>query len=184
MRRLYYLASDLHVCTLVARQLAEEGIADRNFHVLSRDQMGLYQHRIHAATAYQQLDVVRAAQRWGLVGIAAGLLVGVLAYLTQPFPWQVNGSAVAMLALVVGLIAALQGALLGLSRESYKIGPFHDDLEAGRHLLMVDVGDHKRVRLREIMTVRFPSIEYRGCGSVVIGPFADHLLPAPGSAGR
>src|SRR5690606_23653461 len=78
MRRLYYLANDLHVCELIARALKEEGISDWNFHVVSKDGLGLYQHGIHAATAYQELDVLHTGERWGLAGLAIGLGVGAL----------------------------------------------------------------------------------------------------------
>lgn len=184
MRRLYFLTSDLHTCELVEQALKEAGISNWNFHVLSKDEIGLYQHRIHAATTYQQLDVVHSGERWGLIGALGGLAIGVLAYALQPLPWPVDGLAVALITLAGGLFGAWQGALVGLSRESYKIAPFHDELEAGRHLLMVDVKDHNRARVREIMSVRFPSVEFAGRDSTLIGPFANHHTPAPGNPGR
>jgi hypothetical protein len=182
--RLYYLADDLHACERIGQALKDAGIRDWNFHVLSKDEIGLYQHRIHAATTYQQLDVIHTGQRRGLGGAGVGVLIGALAYAVQPLPWEVDGFAVALIALAGGLFGAWQGAVAGLSRENYKIAPFHDDLEAGRHLLMVDVSDKNRARVREIMNVRFPSAEFRGRDTTLIGPFANHHTPAPGSTGR
>ena len=184
MRRLYYLSNDLHVCGLIAEALKEAGISDWNFHVLSKDEIGLYQHRIHAAATYHQLDVIHSGERWALLGAAVGLLLGALGYLVQPLPWQVDGFDVAMLALVGALFGAWQGAVMGLSRENYKIAPFHDELEAGRHLVMVDVSDRNRARVRELMNLRFPSVEFRGRDSTFIGPFAHSHTPAPGSNGH
>lgn len=183
-RRLYYLADNLHLCGLIARALEEHGINERHFHVLSKDEIGLYQYRIHPATAYQRQDVVHTGERWALAGAAAGLAVGVLLYLLQPFPWRADGFDVAMLALAGGLFGAWQGAVVGLSRECYKIAPFHDDLEAGRHLVMVDVPDSDRATVREVMNLQFPSVEFRGRDTTFIGPFAHHHTPAPGSDGR
>jgi hypothetical protein len=184
VRRLYYLANDLHICELVAQALKEEGISDWNFHVLSKDEIGLYQRRIHAATAYQQLDVIHTGERWGIAGAAVGLAAGGLAHLLQPLPWEVDLFAVALIALAGGLFGAWQGALAGLSRQSYKIARFRDDLDARRHLVMVDVGEHNRARVREIMNVRFPSVEFCGGDSTWIGPFTSNHTPAPGTAGR
>lgn len=184
MRRLYYLADDLHACERIGNALKEAGVSDWNFHVLSRDEIGLYQHRIHAAATYHRLDVIHTGERWGMVGAAIGLLLGGAAYFTQPLPWLVDGADVVLTAAVGGLFGAWQGAIAGLSRENHKIAPFHDELEAGRHLVMVDVGDHNRARVRALMNLRFPSVRFCGGDSTFIGPFASIPTPAPGSAGR
>ncbi|HEX7037664.1 MAG TPA: hypothetical protein VF210_17980 [Pseudomonadales bacterium] len=179
MQRLYYLANDLHVCELIAQTLKEEGIGDWNFHVVSKDGLGLYQHGIHAATAYQELDVVHTGERWGLAGLAIGLGVGALLYLVQPLPWAVDGFAVALIAVIGALFGCWQGALAGLNRRSYKIRAFEPDLEARRHLVMVDVRERNLERMRELMNERFPSVEFRGGDSPWISPFGTPRLPAP-----
>lgn len=184
MRRLYYIASDLHVCGMIAATLKEEGISDWNFHVLSRDGIGLYQHGIHAATAYQELDVVHSGERWGLIGALIGLALGGIGYWLQPLPWDVDVLTVGLVTLVGGLFGAWQGAVAGLSRQSYKIARFRDDLAARRHLVMVDVNDHNRARVRELMNVRFPSVTFRGGDTTWISPFAPGAAPSPGAAGR
>lgn len=169
MRRLYYLTDDLHICECIAAMLREAGIRDWNFHVMSKDEIGLYQHRVHAATTYQQSDVVHTGERHGLIGTAAGAAIGALAYLLQPFP--VDGLAVLLMTLAGGLFGAWQGAVAGLSRDNYKIAPFRDDLDAGRHLIMVDVGEHNKARVRELMSVRFPSVTFCGRDTTLISPF-------------
>ncbi|MEQ8857118.1 MAG: hypothetical protein RIC56_00590 [Pseudomonadales bacterium] len=172
MRRLYYLADELHVCQQVERSLRECGLRDSDFHVVSRDEIGLYQHRIHSATAYQRLDVVPAGERWALTGAAVGALVGLFAMTVQPLAWPIDGLTVLLLILVGALFGAWRGALIGLSRDCYKIARFADDLAAGRHLLMVDVNDRNRSRVRALMSVRFPSVAFCGRDSTLIGPFA------------
>jgi hypothetical protein len=183
MRRLYYLANDLHVCGLIAEALKEEGIGAWNFHVVSKDGLGLYQHGIHAATAWQELDFVHSGERRGLAGLAIGLGVGALLYLVQPLPWTVDAFAVALIGVIGGLLGCWQGALAGLTRRSYKLAPFASDLEARRHLVMVDVRERNRSRVRELMNVRFPSVEFRGGDTPWISPFGAPRLPAPGSGG-
>jgi hypothetical protein len=183
MRRLYYLANDLRTCELVARSLKEEGISDWNFHVLSRDEIALYQHHIHAAATYHQRDVIYTSERWALAGALIALLVGTVAYVLQPLPWEVSGFSVVLMILVGGLFGAWQGAVAGLSRENYKIAPFREDIAAGRHLVMVDVNEGNRARVREVMTVRFPSVEFRGRDTTFISPFA-HPRSEPAPTGR
>src|SRR5262245_17923083 len=155
MQRLYYLANDIDICERVSEALHREGIRDWNFHVLSKDEAGLYIHRVHSATPFQQLDLVHNAARWGIVGGATGLAVGLLCLLFQPWPWETNAVTIVIVTLLVAFYGAWQGGMVGLSRENYKISPFHDDIEAGRYLIMIDVrrGHRDRVpeRVRELM---------------------------------
>jgi hypothetical protein len=90
MQRLYYLASDIDTSERVSEALHNEGIRDWNFHVLAKDEAGLYIHRVHSATPFQQLDLIHSAERWGLGGGAIGLTVGLVCYALQPLPWATN----------------------------------------------------------------------------------------------
>jgi hypothetical protein len=170
MQRLYYLAADVDTTQRVSDALHEEGIGDWNFHVLAKDEAGLYTHHVHSATTYQQLDIIRTGQRWGLAGGGIGLGIGLVCYALQPLPWESNALTVALMALIGGLFGAWQGGMIGLTRESYKIAPFHDDIEAGRYLIMVDVKREHRTQIRELMDLKFPMVQRCGSSSTFINP--------------
>ncbi|MEM8767431.1 MAG: hypothetical protein AAGE43_08315 [Pseudomonadota bacterium] len=167
MRRLYYLADDLPTTRAISDSLRDEGIRDWNFHVVAKDEDGLYRHQIHSATPIQQLDVVHTGERFAMIGAVVGLLAGLVAYLTSTLPlFGVLG-----LTLVAGLFGAWLGGMVGLSRENYKLEPFHDEIEAGRYLIMVDVARDSKTRVREIMNMGFPSVRYCGRDTTLINPF-------------
>ncbi len=174
MRRLYYLAKDLETTKTISDTLQAEGIRNWNFHVLAKDEEGLYQHHIHKATTYQQLDVVRSGERWALFGGGVGLLFGFLVYFTEVLPWTVDGLTVFLTTLVGSLFGAWQGAMMGLSRESYKIESFHDAIESGRYLIMVDVQRENKTRVREIMSLRFLDVQFCGKDTITINPLKRH----------
>ena len=46
MRRLYYIADDLPTTRAISETLHDEGISDWNFHVVAKDEDGLYRHHI------------------------------------------------------------------------------------------------------------------------------------------
>ena len=171
MQRLYYLASDVDITERVSEALHGEGIRDWNFHVLSKDEAGLYIHRVHSATPFQQLDLIHSAARWGIGGGALGLAIGLVCWVFQLLPWQTSTLTVAVLTLLGVFYGAWEGGMVGLSRENYKIAPFHDDIEAGRYLIMIDVRREHRSRVHELMQTKFPAVLRCGSTSTLINPF-------------
>jgi len=170
MRRLYYLADDIETTKAVSEALHREGIRDWNFHVLAKDELGLYAHHIHSATAYQQLDIVHTGERYAIAGAAIAFAIGLACYFTQPLPWETNALTVALMTLLGGFFGAWQGGMVGLKRESYKVAPFHEDIEAGRYLIMVDVQKRNRAQVRELMNMQFPRVKRGGSTSTLINP--------------
>ena len=74
--------------------------------------------------------------------------------------------------MVIGILAGLcAGLIIGRSRENYKIARFHDDIAAGRYLIMVDVGKRSRADVIEVMNLQFGEVEFRGSDSPYVNPF-------------
>jgi hypothetical protein len=170
MRRLYYVAEDLETTQQISDALHQAGITDWNFHVLAKDEGGLYRHHIHSATPIHQLDIIHTGGRWSIVGACVCLLAGLTVHLGGLLPWTTSLFDVALFTILGGLFGAWQGGMVGLSRENYKIAPFHDDIEAGRYLVMVDVKTDNKARVREIMNMQFPQVRFSGRDTTLINP--------------
>ena len=172
MKRLYYLASDLSDCQRAAVAMHGLGIGDRHFHVLSRNESGLTRGGIHAATTYQQLDFIHTGLRFAIAGALLGLFAGYVLIRFEPFPaaydWLIVLGAAALLASFGGW----EGVMLGISRENYKLAPFHFALTAGKHLLMIDVQPGSEEAVRQVMAERFPGAEPAGTDTTLVNPFA------------
>ena len=171
MRRLYYIADNLETTRAISETLHDEGIVDWNFHVVAKNESGLYQHHIHPANTYQQLDIIHTGERWAMVGACVCFVAGMALYLADALPWPATGMTVALCTVVGAFFGAWQGGMVGLSRENYKLEPFHEDIEAGRYLIMVDVSDNTRSRVREIMNMGFPTVRFCGKDTTLINPF-------------
>jgi len=170
VRRLYYVAEDLETTQQISDVLHQAGISDWNFHVLAKDEDGLYRHHIHSATPIHQLDFVHTGERWAMVGASICLIVGLAVHLSESLPWSTSFLEVFLFTAVGGLFGAWQGGMVGLTRENYKIEPFHKDIEAGRYLVMVDVKPHNKAEVREIMSMQFPRVRFSGRDSTLINP--------------
>ena len=147
----------------------EAGVTDWHFHVVAKDERGLYRHHIHSATPFQRRDVLHMAARWAIIGILAGLVPGVAGHLLWTAPWTPSELTAVFGAVSGGILGAICGAVIGCLRENYKLEPYHDEIEAGRLLMMVDVREESRHHVREIMNMGFPRVRFCGKCSEEIG---------------
>jgi hypothetical protein len=172
VRRLYYIADDLATTQALSEALHEEGVSDWNFHVVAKDERGLYQHRIHSATPIQRRDVIHTGERWGLAGLPFGLLAGAADFSAGFSGWTVQGWMVLLWGCTAALAGCWLGGIVGLARENYRLAPYREEIEAGRLLIMVDVKKGSRHRVRQIMNMGFPRVRYCGKDSTFTNPFA------------
>ena len=169
MKRLYYLADNLDTVDEIATALHRAGISDWNFHVLSKDDAGLYTHHLHSATPLHRRDVIRTGERGALLGFGAGLLAAIFSALLLELSPVYNMIVFAIAIVLPTLFGAWVGGLVGLSLENHKVTRFHRDIEAGRALLMIDVdrAHHRRIQL---MMQAF-AVQPGGEDSTFIAPF-------------
>jgi hypothetical protein len=178
MQRLYYIANDADEARRVQDALQQCGISNWNFHAIARDEAGLAVRKVHSATLYQQLDVVHSGERWAIVGAGVAFGVAALAWSLGVIPWTFSYAQLALATIVGGMFGAWQGGMVGMSRENYKIGRFHDDIDAGRVLLLVDVRAAEVQDVRTLMREDFGHVREGGSDSTFINPLASPELHA------
>lgn len=176
MRRLYYLIDDLPTTEKLVQALRERGMAEGSYHVLAYDDDGVVRRHLHNATIWQRRDLVH----WGERGLMLGLLVGTVfaLWLALAKPLGVGLSWLAF-GFVIALITAFGtwvGGFIGISHENYKVEPFHDDLQAGRCLLMIDVTDVPTAAgLRAWVAANWPGARFELEETGVVEPFERHV---------
>ncbi len=171
MKRLYYITSQINSAEQIAKDMHDEGVTDWNFHVLSKDRQGLYQHHIHSANHLQEFDIVHSALRGGIIGFIVGFTLcftvnAISGYAALSLP---------LLLLVGALFGSWLGALIGLTHENYKIARFHNDIEAGKYLVMVDVHKKEESKIKTLMKRYHPEASNVGEDSTLINPFKGHM---------
>ena len=176
MRRLYYMADSVDDAESVTQALRKEGIGHWHLHVLAKDQAGLYTHKIHSANPIHQTDLVHTSERYAVAGLVIGLILAYLFYLLYQvgvISLQIDGMAFLILGGLGLCFGAWEGGMVGLTRENYKIERYHEEIEDGRYLIMVDVSREQRPLVKELMNFEFPQIPYRGGGTTMINPLAN-----------
>jgi len=170
MKRLFYLVDSIDSLEYISEDLHERGITDWRFHIVSKDEAGLYTHRLHSASVLDRTDLPRFVERGMIVGAIFTLFVIVPLALWGGFDWPL-AAFVAM-----GVFAVIAGGWLGgfggINAENYRIRKFHRDIEAGRHLVMVDVPKSNLGEMKKLMASNHPEAELQGESSSFNNPFA------------
>jgi len=171
MKRLYYLTDSIDAAERLSDGLHQEGITDWNFHVLGKDKANIVRHHLHGTSPIHELDIVRSGERGILIGFTVGILLTCYVALFTSFGANLNWIGQVGGVLLFACFGAWLGGMVGVSNENYKIRRFHNDIEAGSYLLLVDVSRDQK-RQVEDMVANFSSIREAGEDTTIIHPFA------------
>lgn len=163
MKRHYYLSDDLDDLEQVERDLESAGITTAQIHVLSLDDAGVEAHHLHNVEAVLRKDVVRGTELGAVVGVIGASLVLAAAYfsgLAESYTWV----PAIFLAVVVLGFCTWEGGLIGIQEPHADFRRFQDELEAGKHLLFVDI-DQTQEAVLESVVAAHPRLGKAGEGS-------------------
>lgn len=143
-QRLFYIADNLDVADRVRDIVSRKGLKKWNFHVLSKDDAGVFKHHLHSANVLQTRDLWRQGERGALIGFLLGVaaalfIIGVLGFFRE---YTVAASVV--IVMLVTMHGAWVGGMAGMGIENYKIQRFHGEVENGRVLLILDLSESDR----------------------------------------
>jgi hypothetical protein len=174
MKCIYFLTPNIATTDQVSADLHEVGVKDFYLHVICRDHAGLKRHQIQASNYFETLDIVRDGFIGAALGCLAGLAgVGLLLY-TKPFgDYVVPAFVYALLVGAATLFGAWEGGLMGIDSEHKKLAKFHDDLVAGKHLILVYVRKHREQVVLKMMREKHPEAELVAIDSHFINPFSN-----------
>lgn len=170
MKRLFYLVDSIDSLDEISDDLHKRGITDWRFHIVSKDEAGLYTHRLHSASILDRTDLPRFVER--------GMILGALFTLVLIVPmalWGVFGLPTSAY-VAMGAFAIIAGGWIGgfggINGDNYRIRKFHRDIEDGRHLVMVDVPKSDVAEMKQLMTKNHPEARLQGESSSFNNPFA------------
>lgn len=172
MKRLYYLSPSIDSAEQVSEDLHDHGVTDWHFHVLSKDEAGLFTHKLHSANMFHRTDLVRYMER----GILCGAAVGLIFLIPLSFLEEFTLNAWLAITLFSIMFGTWCGGIGGISQENYKIQRFHKDIDEGKYLIMVDVPKENEDIIKRVMSIRHPEASLQGHSSTFTNPFARTTL--------
>jgi hypothetical protein len=173
MKCIYYLAPTLTSTHEISDDLNAVGIKDFYIHVISRDESGLRQQHIHSANYLETLDVVRVGFIGAFIGFTAGLVGVELLRYFAPFGPNVPSLVYVGVTAAATLFGAWEGGLIGVATENKKLARFHDDIEAGRYLILIYARKEQEPKVRAMMSARHSDAEFVAADRYFLNPFSD-----------
>ncbi|NOQ15677.1 MAG: hypothetical protein GQ581_01315 [Methyloprofundus sp.] len=159
MKCIYYLTTTLESTHKITDDLHQAGIDDWFIHVLSHDVAGLKKDKIHSSNYLEQLDILR----YGVLGAISGFVVGLLAAgvvnAIDLFGPDIPNVAYYAIILFFTLFGSWEGGFIGIATENKKISLFHDDLEAGRYLILIYAKQASEGLVKVLMEKQHPEAQ-------------------------
>lgn len=171
MNCLYYLAPTLVTTRQVSDDLHAAGIKDFFLHVVAKDESGLKQEHIHSSNYLETRDLIRDGLLGAACGAVGGLIgAGLLKYF-EPFGPDVPRIVYIIVVVVVAMFGAWVGGLTGIASENRKLQKFHDDIEAGKYLILIYARKRQGQTVKTMMRARHPEAELVAIDRHFINPF-------------
>lgn len=156
MKCLYYVTTTLDSTQQISDDLHDAGIDDWFFHVISKDESGLKREQIHSGNYIEKLDILRYGILGALIGFVAGLVVSLIVMVMEPFGSEAKGIVYFGIVALMTCFGAWSGGLTGVASENKKIAEFHDEIEAGKYLVLIYARKNKDSTVRGVMTNKHP----------------------------
>jgi hypothetical protein len=171
MKCMYYLAPNLVSTHQVSDDLHDVGIDNWHVHVISKDEAGLKNEKIHSSNWLETTDLLRD----GFIGANFGFIIGVLLagslLLFQPFgPGFPNIAYVFLVAVATGF-GAWVGGLTGIDSENQKLRRFQSAIEEGKFLILIYAHKGEGEKIKEMMRTRHPESRHVATDRHFINPF-------------
>lgn len=171
MKCIYYLSPNLISTQKISDDLHETGVSDWFIHIISLDEAGLQRQQLHSSNYLETLDFIRD----GFIGAACGFLLGLGFALAlkviQPFGPEVPNWAYLAIVALLTFFGAWQGGLIGVASENKKLARFHDDIEAGKFLVLIYAKKRQEQQVKTMMATKHPGVGLVAIDTHFINPF-------------
>lgn len=176
MKCFYYLSPTLESTEAISEDLHQSGVSDWFIHIISKDEAGLGKRHLHSSNYLETMDLIRDGLIGGIAGFLVGLIAAVVISVYEPFgPITSFLAYLGVIVLMTGF-GAWQGGLIGIHQENKKLEPFHDEIDAGKYLILVYAHRNEEQQVADMMGRLHPEARLVGFDSRFYNPFATPTL--------
>lgn len=163
MRRHFYVSDSLDDLELVEQELENQGVDTPQFHVLSQDDAGVENRKLHTVEAVLKKDVVHSMERGAVIGIICAAVILLTSYSLGWTQSDAGWIPFIFLAIVVLGFCTWEGGLFGIQEPHYQFKQFQDTIREGKHIFFVDVTKQQEPVLEHVVSAH-PTLKRAGLG--------------------
>ena len=170
-----YLLPDLNSSEQLAEIIKSAGVPHNRIHIAHKNHAESQKRHLNDLNFLEEFDTIHSGERGFLVGAILAVLVGVSVYeFLEGYP---IASVITLFSCLIVLgYSTWLGGLIGASSDNYRLQPYHDHLDQGGSLIMVDVNTRNDAEIRSLVASAFPEAESVGSSSTVDNPFAGQFF--------
>lgn len=145
MKRIYFLLPDIETAGEIVNELLLARIEERHIHIIANDRIPLGD--LPEAGLTEKTDFIPALEKGMIAGGATGVVASLVALAFPAVGVAVAGGIVLGSGLAGAGLGAWISSMVGISIPNSRLERFHDAVESGQILMLVDV---PRARVEEI----------------------------------
>ena len=162
MKRLYFVFRGTQPAHAISKDVTALGFDEGQLHFLNKDHAGLDAQGVNQTNIFEEKDIGHSGFYGGIIGCIAGLLF--TAFLASTSLGEYLNLVIGFF--LIGLFTAFgtwTGGIVGISKDNHHIERFHDDIEHGETLLMIDAYDDRQEdKVITLMFTRHKEARYKG----------------------
>ncbi len=171
MKCMYYLAPNLVSTNQISADLQDVGVDDWHVHVVSKDEAGLKNEKIHSSNWLETTDLLRD----GFIGANVGFILGVMVagglLVFAPFGPDIPKIAFVFMVAVTTGFGAWVGGLTGIDSDNQKLRRFQTAIEEGKYLILIYARKGQGEKIKKMMRERHSEARHVATDLHFINPF-------------
>jgi len=171
MKCMYYLAPSLVSTHQISDDLHDVEISDWHVHVVSKDEAGLKNEKLHSSNWLETTDLLRDGFIGANIGFIAGVLLAGGLLLFNPFGPDFPNIAYFFMVVVATGFGAWVGGLTGFDSQNQKLKRFQTAIEEGKYLILIYARKGEGEKIKEMMRNRHPESRHVATDRRFVNPF-------------
>ncbi len=162
MKRLYYLFQGTEHAKAISDDLRIAGVNEGQLHFMSKDISGLTSAHVHNTSILDEKDIPHSGTYGAIIGLGIGIILGFY-LMASDMSESITFTVFVLLCAFFTFLGAWAGGFIGMSMENHHIARFHEALEDGDTLLMLDAYDpEEETQLKQLMNKKHGEARYEG----------------------
>lgn len=159
-RRLYYMLPDVPSARTMLDELLLARIEERHLHFYAKE--GTLLPDMPEANFLQKTDLIHGVEIGILIGGISGFIAGALLLIFPPDGIELRILSLAVATVGGALFGSWASGMAAAAIPNSSLRRFHDGIEQGQVLLIVDVPFHRVTEIETLISTRHPEISFGG----------------------